>query len=135
MDLTKQVPRSPYDMMAGIVMLPRTLDKCRAYISGTLGEYHYNCPLDKPMLAFLGVTAEVFAKKVKELKTDDKIAEWINKEFKKSQEEKNNFNNERRHSRPKDKDSKKWMESEKKRLGRNDYETYFDNIDADEKRF
>ena len=36
---------------------------------------------------------------------------------------------------PHDEDSRKWMESEKKKLGRKDYFSYFDNIDADEKRF
>jgi len=54
MDLTKDFPRSPYDMMAGIVMLPRTIDKCKATIEGKSGEYHYGCPLDVPVLAFFG---------------------------------------------------------------------------------
>ena len=129
MDLTKQVPRSPHDMNYGIVMLPRTTDK------GKLGEYHYNCPLDKPLLEFLKTDSKTFAAKIKELETDEKIAEWLSKVAKKSQKEKDSFNNTMRHMKPKDKDSIAWLESEKKRLGRNDYFTYFDNIDADEKRF
>ena len=72
MDLTKQFPRSPYDTIAGIVMMPRTLDKCKAYNAGTLGEYHYNCPLDKALFEFLKIDSETFAKKVKELKDDEK---------------------------------------------------------------
>ncbi|HLC63525.1 MAG TPA: DUF5069 domain-containing protein [Candidatus Nanoarchaeia archaeon] len=135
MDLTKQIPRSPFDMNYGIVMLPRTTDKAKASNAGKLGEYHYNCPLDKPLLEFLRTDSKTFAAKIKELETDEKISAWLEKTCKKSQKEKDSFNNKMRHSAPKDKDSLAWMESEKKKLGRNDYFTYFDNIDADEKRF
>lgn len=134
MDLTKQFPRSPYDVLVGIVMLPRTIDKCKAFLIGKLGEYHYDCPLDRGLFSFLGTDKDKFAKKVKELKTDAKIAEWV-ESFNKNQNEKDQFNNKMRHSMPHDEDSRKWMESEKKKLGRKDYFSYFDNIDADEKRF
>ncbi|MBI4158973.1 DUF5069 domain-containing protein [Candidatus Woesearchaeota archaeon] len=135
MDLTKSFPRSPYDMSAGIVMLPRTTDKAKAHIAETLGEYHYNCPLDQALFRFLNVDEKTFAQKVKELKTDGKIGIWVEKEFPKNQKEKDDFNNMMRHNKPNDRDSKKWMDGEKKKLGRDDYFTYFDNIDADEKRF
>jgi len=135
MELTKQYPRSPYDINYGIVMLPRTTDKAKASNAGKLGEYHYNCPLDKHLLEFLKIDAKTFAAKVKEFETDEKIAAWLAKAFPKSQKEKDNFNNMMRHNAPKDKSSLAWMASEKKNLGRNDYFTYFDNIDADEKRF
>lgn len=134
MDLTNEFPRSPYDMLAGMVMLPRTLDKCKAFIADTLGEYHYGCPLDQGLFDFLGISKDDFAEKVKELETDEKIAEWA-ESFNKSQEEKTEFNNKMRHSKPDDEDGKKWIESEKEKLGRDDYFSYFDNIDADEKRF
>ena len=136
MDLTKQFPRSPYDTIAGIVMMPRTLDKCKAYNAGTLGEYHYNCPLDKVLFQFLDVTSNEFAEVVEELENDEKIEEWIRERLEdKSQKEKDQFNNEMRHSIPEDLDKKKWIESEKKRLRKNNYFSFFDNIDADEGRF
>ena len=135
MDLIKNFPRSPYDMNVGIVMLPRTTDKAKAHNAKKLGEYHYDCPLDKALFEFLGMNAEIFSKKVNELKDDEKIAEWIKNEFSRTQKEKDKFNNDMRHSKPKDKESQKWLDGEKKKLGRNDYFTYFDNIDADEKRF
>jgi|SRR3989344_3073962 len=136
MDLTKEFPRSPYDMMAGIVMLPRTLDKCKAYLANTLGEYHYNCPLDEGLFEFLGVGSEEFAKKVKESGSDEKIEKWARDKLKdKSQEEKDQFNNRMRHSIPEDEESQEWLESEKKRIGKDNYFSYFDNIDADEGRF
>ena len=76
MDLTKTYPRSPKQEMAGIVMLPRTIDKARAFNSGTLGEYVYDCPLDQEVLTFLGIDQKDFAKKAGEL-SDDKLEEWV----------------------------------------------------------
>lgn len=134
MDLTKEFPRSPFDMLAGMVMLPRTIDKGKAFIANMLGEYHYNCPLDQELFNFIGTNKEEFIETIKELETDEKLAEWV-ESFNKTQEEKTQFNNKMRHSQPSDEDSKKWMESEKQKLGREDYFSYFDNIDADEKRF
>src|ERR1017187_7946969 len=40
MDLTKAYPRSPNEML-DLPMLPRTIDKARAVLDGTLGEYVY----------------------------------------------------------------------------------------------
>lgn len=55
MDLTKEFPRSPNDTLAGIVSLPRMIDKTHADADGKLGEYDVDCPHDKPVLAFLGI--------------------------------------------------------------------------------
>ena len=38
-DLTKEPPRSPKTLVGGYVILGRTLDKCRALLAGTIGEY------------------------------------------------------------------------------------------------
>ena len=46
-DLTHEFPRSPRETLAGYVLAARVLDKCRAAIAGTLGEYHFDCPLDR----------------------------------------------------------------------------------------
>ena len=54
MDLTKEYPRSPYAKMAGIVSLPRMLDKAHADAEGKLGEYDVDCPHDKPVLQVHG---------------------------------------------------------------------------------
>lgn len=59
-DLTKEYPRSPRETLAGYVIAARMLDKCRAAISGTLGEYHFDCPLDRYFLQFAGIDAESF---------------------------------------------------------------------------
>jgi hypothetical protein len=122
-------------MVAGSVMVGRTKDKAVASNEGTLGEYHYNCPMDKKMFEFFGVSAEVFAEKVKELGTDEKVGGWLDAEHSKTKEEKDSFNNKMRHIVPDTDDSKAWMKKQQEGLGRSDYTTYFDNIDADEKRF
>jgi hypothetical protein len=80
MDLTKSFPRSPKQKLAGIVMLARTIDKARAHNAGTLGEYHYNCPLDKEVFGFLGIEHEEFAKKADVL-SDTQLEEWARSNF------------------------------------------------------
>ncbi|MBI2105993.1 DUF5069 domain-containing protein [Candidatus Woesearchaeota archaeon] len=136
MDLIRNYPRSPFEMMAGIVMLPRTIDKTKAFNANKLGEYHYNCPLDQAVFEFLSISSEEFARKVADLETDEKIEKWISSIMKdKTKAEKHQFNNYMRHSKPETPNKIKWMENEKKKIGRNDYFSYFDNIDADEKRF
>ena len=69
----------------------------------------------------------------KELETEAKVEEWISEM--KSKEEKTEFNNMMRHSDGEDEDSKKWLEENKKELGKESTFTFFDNLDADEKRF
>ena len=77
MDLTKQAPRSPRVRLHGLAILPRMIDKCRAEIKGTNGEYHYACPLDQGLLSFTGVDAEDFKEQVKLEKSDDELATWF----------------------------------------------------------
>jgi hypothetical protein len=77
MDLTKKHPRSPRDMLAGYVIGARMLDKCRAVIEGTAGEYHFNCPLDRFFLDFTGIDAESFRSFVATGANDDEVAAWI----------------------------------------------------------
>jgi hypothetical protein len=76
-DLTKEYPRSPRETLAGYVIAARMLDKCRAAISGTLGEYHFDCPLDRYFLQFAGIDAESFRSFVETGADDDAVAAWI----------------------------------------------------------
>lgn len=77
MDLNKQFPRSPRETLAGYVIAGRTLDKCRAAIAGSLGDYHFDCPLDNIFFDFTGITANDFRAKVATGSSDDEIAIWI----------------------------------------------------------
>lgn len=76
-DLTKRAPRSPRVRLGGYVFLPRMLDKGRATIAGTNGDFHYACPLDQHVLEFTGIDAEQLKEQLALGKGDGEILEWI----------------------------------------------------------
>ena len=78
-DLTKQPPRSPRVRLGGYVILPRILDKGRAVIAGTNGEYNYACPLDQSFLEFAGVDPKALRRQLAAGKGDGEILAWIEK--------------------------------------------------------
>lgn len=82
LDLTKQFPRSPRETLGGYVHAGRMLDKCRATLAGTAGEYHYDCPLDGQLLGFTGIDAESFKTFVATGADDAAVADWITKNSK-----------------------------------------------------
>lgn len=137
MDLTKTVPRSPNDMLAGIVSLPRMIDKTQAYAEGTLGEYDVDCPHDKPVLEFLGVDFPAFAAKLKELGYDSaKVEAWAKPLVDKhSPAEIAAFNESRRNWKP-DGHSQPYFDALKTQVApnRSDVTTWFKLLDLDEKR-
>ncbi len=137
MDLTKTVPRSPNEMLAGIVSLARMIDKTEADAEGTLGEYDVDCPHDKPVLAFLGVDYPTFKAKLTELKFDTKAVEAWAKPLvdKHTPAEIQAFNNERRAWAP-DGHSQGYFDKMAAQVapGRKDVKTWFKLLDLDEKR-
>ena len=76
-DLTKRPPRSPRARLGGFAMLPRMLDKGRAALANSVGEFHYNCPLDQHFLNFVGVNADDLKEQLASGKGDGEILEWI----------------------------------------------------------
>jgi hypothetical protein len=76
-DLSKEPPRSPRVRIGGYVILARTTDKCRALLAGTIGDYHFDCPLDNMLFGFKGVTGDDFKAKVQAGASDEELAEWI----------------------------------------------------------
>lgn len=76
-DLTKRPPRSPRVRLGGYALLPRMLDKGRAAVAGTAGEYKYACPLDQEFLAFAGVDPEALRQQLAASQGDGDILEWI----------------------------------------------------------
>jgi hypothetical protein len=137
MDLTKNVPRSPNDMLAGIVSLPRMIDKTQADAEGTLGEYDVDCPHDKPVLAFLGVDYPAFKAKLKALNYDTaKVEAWARPLVDKhSAAEISAFNESRRDWKP-DAHSQDYFDKMKADVAPNraDVTTWFKLLDLDEKR-
>jgi hypothetical protein len=76
-DLTQRPPRSPRSRLGGFVILPRMLDKGRATIAGTPGEYQYACPLDQRFLDFAGIDADALEEQLTEGKGDGEILAWV----------------------------------------------------------
>jgi len=76
-DLTKEPPRSPYETIGGLAIIARTIDKCRASLAGTIGEFHFDCPVDNMLFSFKGIKGDDFKAYVAEGHTDEEIAEWV----------------------------------------------------------
>jgi len=139
MDLTTSAPRSAKDKLLGLVSLKRAIDKAKAYNAGTLGEYDYDCPHDRPLFAFLGTTGAEFAAKVKELETDERIADWISRTHLKdktpAQIEAFNQDRLRWHPEPGTPSYDYFVHMRNEVApGRDDVKTWFDLLDLDEKR-
>ena len=79
MDLRKSFPRSMRIKLEGYVHLARMIDKCRAVLAGTEGEYIYPCPMDDRLMEFAGITADQFTAAVKANPTDEGVADWFRK--------------------------------------------------------
>src|ERR1700737_1205390 len=82
-DLSKDFPRSPRETLAGYVLAGRTLDKCRATLAGTVGEYHFDCPLDNFFFSFAEIASEEFKAFVATGASDEEVAKWIEEKAKK----------------------------------------------------
>lgn len=82
-DLTTDFPRSPRETVGGYVIAGRTLDKCRAQINNSIGDYHYDCPLDNMFFDFAEITAEDFKTYVATGASDDEVGQWIQDNAKK----------------------------------------------------
>ncbi len=77
MDLTKTYPASVRETMLGIVQLKRTIDKGKAKLQGTLGEYNYDCPMDKHLFEFLAVDGNALLDAIKNASSDAAISEFV----------------------------------------------------------
>src|SRR5207249_1919473 len=77
MDLRVHHPRSVREKLAGYVHLARMIDKCRAVLAGTQGEYIFPCPLDRRLLEFAGLEADQFTQTVQARSSDQAVADWF----------------------------------------------------------
>ena len=86
MDLRKSFPRSMRVKMGGYVHLARMIDKCRAVLAGTEGEYIYPCPMDERLMKFAGITDKEFTATVKANPTDEGVTQSFKKASKPHQQ-------------------------------------------------
>ncbi len=76
-DLTRMAPHSPRQRLDGFVIARRAIDKCRASVAGTLGEYHYDCPLDNMLFSFKGITGDQFKGAVQNSENYEDVGTWL----------------------------------------------------------
>jgi hypothetical protein len=135
-DLTERPPRSPRVRLGGYVILPRLLDKGRATLAGTAGEYNYACPLDSEFLEFAGVDPEALKTELAQGKGDGEILAWITAHARHARTEAeiaawSAFQEQRA---PSDWDMRDFFNDEHKRIApaRTDVSTWFDLLDLDD---
>lgn len=76
-DLTREPPRGPRDRIGRYVVLARAVDKGRAELNGSAGEYHFNCPLDQRLFNFKKVDAEEVRELLRSGATDEQVVKWF----------------------------------------------------------
>jgi hypothetical protein len=138
MDLNTSFPRSVKDKIAGVVMIARTTDKARAKAHGNIGEYHYDCPMDKAVFGFLGIEADPFLDVVSKAPDDTAVSAYV-KTFadKKSAAEIEGFNTGfLQYSPEKGSEGETYFHDLLKSVApdRKDITTWSDLLDLDEKR-
>lgn len=135
-DLTQRPPRSPRVRLGGYVILSRMLDKCRALLAGTLGEYRYNCPMDQQWLGFAGIDPEALKQQVAAGKGDGEILAWItaNSSTQPSASLIAVWSACQEQRVPMDLDAREFFQDEHKRLApeRQDLAAWFDLLDLDD---
>ena len=135
-DLTKRPPRSPRVRLGGYAHLPRILDKCRAVIAGTNGEYNYNCPMDQHFLVFAGIPAAALKQQAAAGKSDSEILAWIQKhaKHKRTEAEIAAWTTYQEQRAPNNTEAREYFQEEHQRLAphREDISTWFDYLDLDD---
>ncbi|MGD0813663.1 MAG: DUF5069 domain-containing protein [Verrucomicrobiota bacterium] len=77
--LTQEPPHSPSERFGEFVILGRTVDKCRGSMTGKLGEYHYDCPLDNQLFSFKGINGNQFKAAIASCQNYEDAADWLQK--------------------------------------------------------
>ena len=77
LNLSQLAPLSPRDRINGFVIARRAVDKCRASLAGTPGDYHYDCPLDNQLFDFKGITGEQFKTAVQAAANYEDVGAWL----------------------------------------------------------
>lgn len=76
-DLSTQEPRPAHEELAGFQMAARCLDKCRAALAGTQGDFTYGCPMDQAFLSEAGISVRDFQDFVATGASDEEVEEWL----------------------------------------------------------
>jgi hypothetical protein len=135
-DLTQRPPRSPRIRLGGFAILPRMLDKGRATIAGTNGEYHYACPLDQRFLDFAGINPEALKEQLAAGKGDSEILAWVleNSQNKRNEVEIDAWSSYAERRTPADIESRQYFNEMQSKVGpkREDIATWFQLLELDD---
>jgi hypothetical protein len=118
-DLTKEPPRSPRLRLGGYAVMARMIDKGRATIAGTAGEYHFDCPVDNMVFGFKGVKGDDVRAVLASGASDTEVLAWFNSHgTPKTADEIKAWSDETDRSRPHENPEKReWFDGECRRLG------------------
>jgi len=133
-NLTEHPPRSLRVRIGGYAHLARLLDKARAVIAGTAGDFHYNCPIDKLFFTFTGITEDVMLAEIKTGKTDLQILTWVNERSKRAPHEVMAWSAWLEQVGPGSAEGHEWIASVIKgnKSEREDIRSFADNLDLDD---
>lgn len=136
MNLTTHPPRSPRVRLGGYTILPRLLDKARAVIAGTAGEYKYNNPNDGNFFRFSGISPDALFEQAMTGAGDWEMLLWVNANapFKRTALEISQWSNWTETAAFNDVDRREWFTDQIKRLNpaREDLRSTFDYLDLDD---
>jgi len=136
-DLTKMAPRSAYEKLGGFAILARAIDKGRATIAGTNGDYNFDCPVDNMLLTFKGIKGADFKAYLVEGHTDEEVVAWFKQNgIMKTDEEIQTWSDAFKsdYSYSSDPNKSGWFRGECERLNLDPMKTtLFDFLDVDDK--
>ena len=135
-DLTKEAPASPRQRVGGYVILARMADKGRADIAGTIGEFHFDCPLDNQLFGFKGVQGKDVRVLLEKGASNEDIARWLDSNgTPKSEQDKKIWSDAAEAYHPfEDPEKKDWFVEMCGPLGLDpEKSTLFDMLEADDK--
>jgi Domain of unknown function (DUF5069) len=135
-DLTKEAPRSPRKRIGDYALMARMIDKGRATLNGTVGEYHFACPLDQMLFTYKGVQADDVKALLSSGASDEEILAWFNGHgAAKSVDETKTWSASVESYRPHDNPEKKeWFDGECANLGLDPAKTtLFDYLETDDR--
>jgi hypothetical protein len=118
-------------------MLPRTIDKARASSAGKLGEYIFDCPMDRRLFESMRVDGEEFLGVVTGAEDDSSVISWfVRNGHMPRGAELESLNAEIDDWGPKSDESRARFEKQREQIapGRSDIKTWTDLIDVEEGR-
>jgi len=133
-DLAQRPPRSPRVRLGGFTILPRVLDKARATLAGTNGDYEFNSRLDNVLFNFVGVSGESLLAQVKTGAGDFELVQWLTAQARKASHEIAAWSAWTETFMPHDVESREWLVGRVKDLDvrREDIGVAFDYLDLDD---